>query len=146
MNESNDPRSSADARTGSGVGPSESLLERDDLFAALADRRRRYLLYTLIEDGGRSIGEIARRIAAWENDVPASAVGDEEAERVYASLYHAHVPKLEDFGIVGFDRRDETVARGPNADVVLEVLEQSGASDAEELERHARRDEGEEDD
>ncbi|WP_418286681.1 DUF7344 domain-containing protein [Halorubrum sp. DTA46] len=33
-------------------------------------------------------------------------------ERVQVALYHNHLPKLEEFGIVRWDRRAETVAEG----------------------------------
>lgn len=35
--------------------------------------------------------------------------GDPEPERVYVELYHVHVPKLEDAGLVAFDPDEKTV-------------------------------------
>lgn len=109
------------------------------MFEALAHERRRYLLYTLIEGEASSLEELAARMTAWEQDVPPSNVDETDVERVYASLYHAHVPKLADLEVIEFDQRTEEITKGPNADKVLRVLELTGESAAVELESHARR-------
>lgn len=108
------------------------------MFEALAHERRRYLLYTLFEKEEWSLQELSRKVAAWENNCPIDDVPKTGSEHVYASLYHAHVPKLTDLGIVEFDPSEETIIKGPTAEQTLDVLEKTGASSADELERHAR--------
>ena len=108
------------------------------MFEALTHKRRRYLLYTLFEADAWSVADLARKVAAWENDVPEDAVDQAEIEKVYASLYHAHIPKLVDLGILDFDRREERIRRGPGAEQTLDILDHTGGSDAEKMERHAR--------
>lgn len=120
------------------AGLPKSHLETNDMFKALTHERRRYLLYTLFEDDVWSLEDLARKLAAWENDVPEDAIDQAEIDGVYASLYHAHVPKLVEFGILEFDRRDERISRGPGAKPTLDVLEHTGGSGAEGMERHAR--------
>lgn len=139
MDDSNEPNPSASATDGSGAGLPESILNTDTMFEALAHERRRYLLYTLLEDEGWSLRRLAGKVAAWEEGCAEPDLSEERIERVYASLHHAHVPKLADLEIIEYDRRDETIARGPAAKPVLDVLEQVGASTAVELEQHARK-------
>lgn len=138
MDDSNDPHAESNAPEERNAGLPGSVLDDDALFEALANERRRYLLYTLLEDDAWTLDELAGKVAAWETDRPVSSVDEADAERVYASLYHAHVPKLADLEIIEFDRRTETIAKGPNADQALSVLELTGESAAIALEDHAR--------
>lgn len=139
MGDSNDPtprRSDGDA--GEAVLP-EPILDDDEVFDALAHRRRRYLLWRLlVDDGPRSLEALARTLAARESGVPEADVDGEDVEYVYASLYHAHVPKLADLDVVEFDRRRETLARGPNAEQVLRVLDLTTQSARPGPETHAK--------
>lgn len=102
-------------------------LEVDYVYEALAHVRRRYLCYSLLEDTQRSLTELATEIAAWENDTPEEAVTQRQRDRVYLSLYHTHVPKLVDIGVVGFDEENGTVTPAENADRVMAALVGIGA-------------------
>jgi len=42
---------------------------------------------------------------------------------VYVSLYQAHLPKLDDFGAISFDRDRGTVERTPRTDELLRYLD-----------------------
>lgn len=117
-----------------------AVLELDYAFEALSHPHRRYLLYTLFEATEWTLRDLAGKITAWENDVPESTLYDEEVERVYVALYHNHIPKLVEDGIVVFDDTTETIQPGPNAEQVLAVLENAGGSHDSEQEAHARRD------
>lgn len=114
------------------------VLELDHLFEALAHPRRRYLCYALLESAERSLADLAGSVAAWESDVPEGAVTGEQREEVYLALYHAHVPKLVENGVVTFDEATGTVAPGEHAEQVLAALEEIGARLAAAGEDHAR--------
>lgn len=118
--------------------PPREMLELDHVFAALAHPRRRYLCYTLLESAEWSLRNLARKIAAWEADVPTDAVTDDQRDRVYVALYHTHVPKLVDEGIVEFDESSETIRASEHAAQVLAALEGMGATLAADHEAHAR--------
>ena len=75
----------------------------DELFAALAHRRRRSLLSLLQAHGELDVGSLAGRVAADERAEAIHAVPDEEVTRVQVSLFHQHLPKLDDIGLVDFD-------------------------------------------
>lgn len=113
------------------------------LFEALDHPRRRYLLYTFGAEGKRSLWAIARRIAAWEGDVPEETVREDEVERVYVSLYHNHVPKLTNRDIITFSEANETIEPASNADQVLAILNTIGGFEDMQQEAHARDEHGE---
>lgn len=113
-------------------------LELDHVFEALAHPRRRYLLYAIDEATEWSLWEIAAKVTAWEQDVPIETLNDDEVERVYVSLYHNHVPKLVEDGIVEFVEANETIRPAANAEQVLVVLQNAGGSRDHEQEDHAR--------
>jgi hypothetical protein len=141
-----EPTGSSDAEIESesasmqGHASSRDPLGLDHVYEALGHPRRRYLCYSLLGDEDPSLSELATKIAAWENDVSEEAVEDSVQERVYVSLYHAHVPKLVDDGIVDFDEATETLTAAENADRVLGTLEalQSSLDDGQAA--HARGD------
>lgn len=108
------------------------------MYQALGHPRRRYLCYTLLEDTEWSMTELATKIAAWESDVPDHAVTEDQREEVYVSLYHVHVPKLVDEGVIAFDEATGTITAAEHAQQVLTTLEGMGASLDSRQEAHAR--------
>jgi hypothetical protein len=79
----------------------------DELFDVLADERRRIALYCL-DTRGRELGldELADAVARLErgiDDGESAHLSDEDVQSVYIDLYHTHVPKMEDCGIVEHD-------------------------------------------
>lgn len=104
--------------------PADSSPERlDRIFAILQNHRRRLILEYLREHGSTTQGDLARHVAAVENDIPESAVTSTQRKRVYVSLYQAHLPKLDEFGAVSFDQDRGTVERTPRTDELLKYLD-----------------------
>ncbi|MCO8245171.1 MULTISPECIES: hypothetical protein [unclassified Haladaptatus] len=142
-----DDENPSDVETRSGVPServstedfSEDVLELDHVFQALAESRRRYLVYTLKSQTEWELTEIAVKVASWETDIPEGDLPEEDIERTYASLYHAHVPKLVDEGVLAFDEANEIIRPGPNAEQVVAALAGAGASLDARQEAHARR-------
>lgn len=102
-------------------------LARDDVYEALSNRRRRYVLHYLQSNGARAkLGTLAEHVAAWENGVDVARVTADARKNVYSSLQQFHLPKMEDLDLVRFDKRAGEVeltdeARG--VDFYLEVVE-----------------------
>jgi len=96
-----------------------------EVFDILSNRRRRYALYALSNDDTTTIGSLAERIAAWENDCPVDEVTPTERKRVYTALQQSHLPKLERTGLVSFDRETGRVSPTDTVDemdIYLEVV------------------------
>lgn len=75
-------------------------------FDLLQDARRRGVLYTVKRNGETSVEEVAHRIAVWQS---ADGRGAPDPEIVETSLVHSHLPKLDDAGVVDYDRDRGTV-------------------------------------
>ena len=85
------------------------------LFSTLASRRRRRVLQRLLErDASVPLARLAREVAVSE---------DADVERVRAELYHRHVPKLVDAGLVARDRGGDALALADVGDVVEPYLD-----------------------
>lgn len=107
---------------------STDTLDANTIAGLVANPRRRRLLERLGGDEAVALADVARRIAAEEREVPVSEVEECDANSVYVSLYQNHLPRLEEHGVVRYDRDERTVslARSRQARQVLAVL---GADD-----------------
>lgn len=101
-------------------------LTESDVFVLLANRRRRLALRVLRESATPlAQGELADRIAEREYEEP--TVNDRRS--IYLSLYHNHVPRLDDAGVVVYDETEGTVAPGLNFDRITRVLHEVNRQD-----------------
>lgn len=104
------------------------ILESEDVFGVLAHPRRRFLLCVFTLDDRWTLPALATRLAAWEHDIDETAVDDRLHKRMYVSLYHTHVPRLEKARAIRFDERTETIVPGEYTEELLTVLD--GVSDS----------------
>lgn len=89
----------------------------DVIFDALSVRRCRYALRSLeASETPISLDELAEEVAVREHETAIDDVPSEAVKRVYASLYHSHVPKLADADLVDYDWEHETVALSGNGE------------------------------
>ena len=95
------------------------------VFDLLSNTRRRYVLYHLRAESEASIRELSRRIAAWENDVDVSAVSSKQRKRVYTALHQTHLPRLDDYGVVEYDRDRGRIQPTDRMQVFEPYLEQT---------------------
>lgn len=117
----------------------ERVLELDEVFTALDHSRRRYLLYTLVnERSEQTLSELATNIVAWERGKPIDEVTDGERRRVHVSLYHSHIPKLADLGILEYRESEDVIVRARNTEQVKGVLDGAGAELDSRQEDHAQ--------
>lgn len=96
-----------------------------ELFEMLSSRRRRHALQALAATDEIDLGPLAEQVAAWENEKSVAAVTSDERKRVYTSLQQSHLPKLDDAGLVEFDKRSGVVVPSPTLeeyDVYLDVV------------------------
>jgi len=82
----------------------------DELYDIFANRRRRYALHYLQQvDGRADFGEMAEQIAAWECEKHRQEITSNERKYVYSALQQRHLPKMDDVGLVEFDKREGSV-------------------------------------
>ncbi|AEH37450.1 DUF7344 domain-containing protein [Halopiger xanaduensis] len=124
-----------DGRDGPDCSPSpdgDRQARIDELLAALADVRRRYVLYYLRNEHQASLTETARQVAAWDCDRSPSAVRDETLEGVEIELYHVHLPMLEEADVLEYDERSEQLVFRDPPSLVECCLDQCLDGDLEE--------------
>lgn len=77
----------------------------DDVFGAFAHRYRRDTLLVLAEhDTSLTLVDLANEIARREQDMSVDEISEETIETVHLSLFHRHVPKLAEAGLVEYDQ------------------------------------------
>lgn len=82
----------------------------DDLFEILASQRRRYILHCLRKhDSSLALADVADEVAVYENESNITDISAEEIKRVYISLYHTHIPKLAEQGLVTYSQERDLV-------------------------------------
>jgi len=80
------------------------------IHSALANERRRHVLSTLEEaESELTLTELVREVARRERGNEPGATSD-EVKRIRISLYHRHLPKLADVGLVEHHTGKKTVA------------------------------------
>ncbi|TQQ82085.1 DUF7344 domain-containing protein [Halonotius roseus] len=106
----------------------------DELFDVLSNRRRRHVVYFLKHmTQPVEIGTLATQIAAWETDKPMAEVTRAERKRVYTSLQQVHLPKMDNVGLIRFEKPSSLIEPTPLlADVDLD----SGSPDGGERPWH----------
>lgn len=117
----------AESNTDGGVVADEEgvdSLHLNSIFDILKNqRRRRVIQYLNGRDGPVAIGDLSEHIAALENDTTASALTSQERKRVYVGLYQSHLPKMDDAGVVAFNKPRGVVRLGPNASQLRPYLD-----------------------
>lgn len=103
---------------------SSTLLEDPDtLFDALAHQRRRHAIAALLEhDPPITLPDLADEVAVRERETALTKIPAETVKRIYLSLYHSHVPKLADAGIVEYSQEQDMVVLLADAETVETLL------------------------
>lgn len=81
-------------------------MNRSDVFTIVADPDRRQILRTVLDDGGRTtVDDLSTRLVRNRR-----ASGDvNELERTKIELIHNHLPRLQDHGVIEYDRESGRV-------------------------------------
>ena len=80
----------------------------DDFYRALTAQPRRRLLAYLLTHKQCPIDELVDVLCGWES-VTNTHVDADEKEMIQTELHHAHLPTLEDAGLLTYNRSDEMV-------------------------------------
>jgi len=105
----------------------QTTLGQDEAYELLSNARRRFVIsYLRSQDGRVPLNELSQSLAAWENDIPVDETGD-QIKRIYVSLYQTHLPKLEEAGLIEYDRENSTLEIRREADRLDEYLPTDGS-------------------
>ena len=97
-----------------------STLSESRLYALLAHQRRRLILQILQDfPAPLSAAELTDILADCEYTDPT----DGDRQRVLLSLYHNHLPRLNDAAVLEYDRDSGRIRRGPNYGVLVGLIE-----------------------
>ncbi|EMA32371.1 hypothetical protein C446_14704 [Halobiforma nitratireducens JCM 10879] len=100
----------ADAEGSPATEPTDEALTEDELFEILSNRRRRHVLHELMREGDAiDIGTLSEEIAASEDGLELHEVSSSDRKRVYTALHQSHLPKMDEAGVIEFNRDRGTV-------------------------------------
>lgn len=80
-------------------------------------RRRRHLIDCLREfDEPISLPDLADEVAIREQQVELTDIPAEDVKDIYLSLYHNHIPKLANAGVIEYDQESDLVLQTEQVD------------------------------
>ncbi|EMA29968.1 DUF7344 domain-containing protein [Haloarcula japonica] len=98
-------------------------LPLDDRLSLLSSHYRRYFLYGLSQyTTPVSLAVLTDTVTEFEHGTPAEQYRDERL-KIYTALYHNHLPRLVDAGVVEYNQSEDMVDIGPNASALAPLLE-----------------------
>ena len=123
VSSSGDSNGGRPKQTGSGENSGlEANLTPDDLLEILSNRRRRFLWRLLRKESGElELNEVSRQIAALENGIDPEDVAYDQRRSVYNSLRQFHCKKMDEAGLIEFDKRESVVSLGPERPEELKI-------------------------
>lgn len=108
----------------------EEILPKDVQYDILKNRRRRLVLrYLLEEDNPASLGTLSEYVAGIENDKDPRKLDSQERKRAYVGLYQCHLPRMNDAGVIDFNKDRGVVETGVHAEQLLPHVEQEEDDD-----------------
>lgn len=83
----------------------------DEALQVLAERRRRLTLRVVREhDEALTLPDVADEVAVRENGCPLTELSGETVAEIYISIYHDHLPRLVELGLLEYDQRRDLVS------------------------------------
>lgn len=107
-------------------------LTMDETFELLKNSRRRAVIRQLIErDGSAQLSDLAEHIAAAENGITVHELSSDQRKRVYIGLYQCHLPKMDNLGVIEYDKNRGTVELQESVTQLLPYLNTNPADSTE---------------
>jgi len=96
----------------------------DIAFPLLSSKHRRYILYYLTRCTGTvELRELADQLVRWDG------TPTDDRDRISTSLYHVHLPKLEESGVLTFNSTQRLIELEERADELKPYLELAAEDD-----------------
>lgn len=93
------------------AGADEGMLSLDTALELVADQRRRFALYTLVDssEGVVTLHELFEDVATLAAALDQEALTRDRYFDIASDLYHWHLPVLADVGVISCDPRNKTI-------------------------------------
>jgi hypothetical protein len=102
----------------------EEVLPKDVQYDIVRNERRRLVLKFLAEEKNPvSVGRLSEYVAGIENDKDPRMLDSQERKRAYVGLYQCHLPRMDDAGVIDYNKSRGVVALGPHAEEVVAHVE-----------------------
>lgn len=102
----------------------ETELSKDTIYFLLKNQRRRAVIEYLLEEGGSArFDDLVMGIATREKDKGIDEITYKERKSVHTALYQSHLPKLQEAGVVEYDRPSGSVSLTETIESVRPYLE-----------------------
>lgn len=97
----------------------------DEVFGALASRRRRLALHNLQQHRTLTLPDLAELVAEQEKGEDLTDLTGERIKLVYMSLYHHHIPVLERAGLARYEQEPDLVKPTETVSEALETASET---------------------
>ena len=100
-------------------------LPADKFYDTLSNDRRRRSLEYISHKGTSEISGIAEALASIENEKTPSEITSKERKRTIVPLYQNHLPKMDRYDIISFDKNEsDSVRPGEHFDIVIDYIDE----------------------
>ena len=124
MTTTNRPVSTSDDASSELPADESAVPSPDDVFHILqTSRRRETIRYMLRADDTVRMRDIAEHVAAREHETTVAALTSAQRQRVYIPLYQSHLPKLDEAGVIDYDKPRGIVRPAEHLDAFRSYLE-----------------------
>lgn len=124
MPQSDDPSDGSSPFTDSIATDQNSPGDLDSLFACLANHRRRLLLEGISKTSGPVVvEELVQHIVEREDVATADTDSSDQLVEITISLFHNHLPKMREAGVIDVDHETNTVQEGNRFETAKSLLE-----------------------
>lgn len=125
--------SSSDSPSDDTSSDEPEALSPDDIFHILqTNRRRDAISYLLDREGPVKMSDIAEHVSAKEHETTVAELTSTQRQRVYIPLYQSHLPKLDETGVIDYNKPRGIVRPTERIEVFrpyLEAAESNGSPD-----------------
>lgn len=97
----------------------------DANFRALADKHRRIALSRLLQHDELTLADLAELVIEQERGESVTSISDERVKDLYMSLYHTHLPVLEEAGVARYEQEHDLVAKTDQTEALLQTVEET---------------------
>mgnify|MGYP002761021882 CR=1 FL=1 len=122
-------------RSSSNTDVLSSEFSQNEILEVLRNRRRRLVIYYLLDNGGEAaVGELTEYVAVDEYDTSTDEMSSDQRKRVYTGLYQFHLPRLDEIEVIDLDTEANVISLGAKATAIEPYLPRESNSTTAHIE------------